>query len=131
MNKGVWEIVGNGKLTGNVRKETIAVSGTMKISVQKQHSRIRLRVLSCNRKKEMRREPEVIEAEVPAVERLDGLARITSKELAPILSVKVAPSRIQRVVADLGKSALMRIARLMNSQAKGLTRTVTKVQWLC
>ena len=28
------------------------------------------------------------EARVPAVERLDGLARITSKELAPIHSVK-------------------------------------------
>ena len=31
---------------------------------------------------ENHREPEVPEAEVPAVERLDGLARITSKELA-------------------------------------------------
>ena len=34
---------------------------------------------------ENHREPEVPEAEVPAVERLDGLARITSKELAPNL----------------------------------------------
>ena len=32
--------------------------------------------------------------------------------------------------ADLGKSALMRIARLMNSLAKGPKRMVTKVQWL-
>ena len=30
-----------------------------------------------------------------------------------------------------GKSALMRIVRLMNSQAKGLKRMVTKVHWLC
>ena len=37
---------------------------------------------------EMYREPEVPEAEVPAVERLDGRARITSKELVPIHSVK-------------------------------------------
>ena len=37
----------------------------------------------------------------------------------------------QRVVADLGKSALMRIARLMNSLAKGSKRMMTKVQWPC
>ena len=36
----------------------------------------------------MRREPEVPEARVPAVECLDGPARISSKELAPIHSVK-------------------------------------------
>ena len=34
-----------------------------------------------------------------------------------------------RVVADLVKSSRMRIARLMNSPAKGLKRMVTKVQW--
>ena len=38
--------------------------------------------------REIRREPEVPEARVPVVERLDGPARITSKELAPIHSVK-------------------------------------------
>ena len=36
----------------------------------------------------MRREPEVPEARVPVVGCLDGHARITSKELAPIHSVK-------------------------------------------
>ena len=36
----------------------------------------------------MRREPEVPEAEVPAVERLDGLPRITLEELAITHSVK-------------------------------------------
>ena len=36
-----------------------------------------------------------------------------------------------RVVADLAKSALMRIARLMNSLAKSLKIMVTKVQWPC
>ena len=35
-----------------------------------------------------------------------------------------------RVVADLGKSALMHIARLMNSLAKGPKRMMTKVQCL-
>ena len=70
------------------------------------------------------------------VECLDGPARITSKEFAPSHSVKSgilqnACSTSPRVVADVGKSALMRIARLKNSQAKGPKRMVTKVQWLC
>ena len=38
--------------------------------------------------REMCREPEVPEARVPVVECLDGPARITSKELAPIHSMK-------------------------------------------
>ena len=36
------------------------------------HSRIRLRILSCSRMREIRREPEVPEEKVPVVERLDG-----------------------------------------------------------
>ena len=75
----------------------------------------------------MRREPEVPEERVPVVECLDGPARSTSKELAPIHSVKSgilqnACSTSPRVVADLVKSALMRIARLKNSLAKGPKR---------
>ena len=42
-----------------------------------------------------------------------------------------ACSTRSRVDADLGKSDLMRIARLKNSLARGLKRMVTKVQWLC
>ena len=61
--------------------------------------------------------------------------RSSRKELAPIHSVKNgilqnACSTRRRVVADLGKSVLMRIARLKNSLAKGL-KIMTKVQWLC
>ena len=61
---------------------------------------------------ENHREPEVPEAGAPAVERLDGLARITSKELAITHSVKGgtlqnACSTRPRVVVGLGKSALM------------------------
>ena len=83
--------------------------------------------------KEKRREPDVPEERVPVVECLDGHARITSKELAPIHSVKSgtlqnASSTRPRVVADLGKSALMHIVRLMNRPAKGLKRMMTKVQ---
>ena len=97
--------------------------------------RILLRALLRGKMREMHREPEVPEAKAPVVECFDGLARITSKELAPIHSVKSgtlqnACSTSRRMDADLGKSALMRIARLKNSQAKGLQRMVTKVQWL-
>ena len=79
----------------------------------------------------MRREPEVPEARVPVEECLDCRARITSKEPAPIHSVKSgilqsACSTSPRVDADLGKSALMRIARLKNSLAKGQKIMVTK-----
>ena len=83
--------------------------------------------------KEKRREPEVPEEGVPVEECLDGHARITSKELAITHFVKSgtlqnACSTRPRVVADLGKIALMHIARLMNSLAKGPKRMMTKVQ---
>ena len=73
---------------------------------------------------EKHQEPEVPEARVPVVECLDGPARITSKELAITHFVKGgifldACSTSPRVVADLGKSALVHIARLMNSLAQG------------
>ena len=127
------EIVGNGKPTGSVLKEKIAVSATILISVEKSHSRIRLRILSCSRVKEKRREPEGPEERVPVVEGLDGHVRITSKELAPIHSVKSgtlqnACSARPRVVADLGKSVRMLIVRLMNNLVKGPKRMMTKVQ---
>ena len=104
--------------------------------MQKQNSRIRLRVLSCGRIRENHRGPEVPEARFPVVECLDGPARITSKELAPIHSVKNnilqnACSTSRKMDPDFGKSALMRIATLKNSLANGLQRMVTKVQWPC
>ena len=43
---------------------------------------------------ENHREPEVAEEKVPAVECLDGLARITLEELAITHFVKMAPSRM-------------------------------------
>ena len=83
--------------------------------------------------REMRREPVVPEKKVPLVECFDFFARITFKELAPIHSVKSgtlqnAGSIRPRVVAGLGKSAHMRIARLMNSLVKGPKRMMTRVQ---
>ena len=91
--------VGNGKPTGSALKETIAVSATIRISVEKLHHQIRLRIFSCSRMSENHREPEV-----PVVECLDGLARITSKELAITHFVnsgilRCACSKRQRVVA--------------------------------
>ena len=78
-----------------------------------------------------RREPEV-----PVVECIDGLARITLKELASTHSVKSgtlqnACSTRQRVVANLGRSALMHIVRLMNNLVSGPKRMMTRVQWPC
>ena len=79
----------------------------------------------------MHREPEVPEERVRVEECFDCPARITSKELAPIHSVKSgtlqnACSTRPRVVADLEKSALMHIARLMISLAKGLKKNDDK-----
>ena len=133
VDKGFLEIVGNGKPTGSVLEETIAVSATMSISVEKLHHQIRLRILSCSRMSENHREPVVPEEEVPVVECLDGFARITSKELAITHFVKSgtlqnACSTRPRVVFGLGKSAHTHIFRLMNSRLKGPKRMMTKVQ---
>ena len=135
VHKEFWEIVGNGSPTGSVLKETIAVSATISISVEKLHSRIRLRILSCSRMSEKHREPEVPEEEVPVVECLDGLARITSKELAITHFVKGGTLQNAcftrpRVIVGLGKSAHTHTVRLMNSRLKGLKRMMTKVQRL-
>ena len=64
---------------------------------------------------------------------LDGPARITSEELAPIRSVKSgtlqnACSTSPKRDAGLGKSALMRIARLMKSLVKSPHIMMTRVQ---
>ena len=78
---------------------------------------------------ENHREPEVPEAGVPAAERLDGLARITLKELAITHFVKNgtlqnACSTRPRVVVGcrFGKNAHSHIVRLMNSRQKGLKK---------
>ena len=54
-------------------------------------SESRHRILSCSRMREKHREPKVPEETVPVVECIDGPAMITSKELAPIHSVKWYP----------------------------------------
>ena len=57
VNKELLEIVGSGKPTGSVRKETIAVTVTISMSVRKQHSRILLQALLRGRMMEMHRKP--------------------------------------------------------------------------
>ena len=69
----------------------------------------------------MRREPEVLEAEAQVEECLDCRARITSKELAPIHSVKNgipqnACSTSPRVDADLEKSECSYVHRQVDEQ---------------
>ena len=54
----------------------------------KVHLQIRLRILSCSRVSENHRGPEVPEVRAPVVECRDGLARITSEELAITHSAK-------------------------------------------
>ena len=70
--KEFLETVDNVKPTDSVLKEIIAVSVTIFISVEKVHHQIRLRILSCSRMREMRREPEVPEEKVPVVEFIIG-----------------------------------------------------------
>ena len=102
----------------------------------KVHHQIRLRILSCSRMSENHREPEVPEGKVPVVECLDGLARITLKELAITHFVKSgtlqnACSTKTRMVAVLGRSAHSHIVRLAHSRRNGPNRIMTKVLWLC
>ena len=70
-----------------------------------------------------RGKPEVPEEKVPVPECLDGLARITSKELAITHfeksgTLQNACSTRPRVVVGLGKSARSQNVRLMNSRQK-------------
>ena len=128
----ILEIVGDGNSTGSVWKETLAVSVTIWISVKKLHHQIRLRIHSCSKVSENHRELEVPQAEVPAVERLDGFARIPLEEHAITHFVKNgtlqnARSTSSRVVVGLGKSVHSHVVRLMNNRQ----RIMTKVQWLC
>ena len=136
VDKEFLEIVGKRKLTGSVWKETIAVSVTIWISVQNRHSRILLRVLSCGRMREMLRKPEIQRQESQWKNGSIALQGSPQRNVHQFILWKMAPSRVlflqdRENGCRFGKSTLMRIARLMDSLAKGLERMVTKVQWLC
>ena len=94
-----------------------------------------IRILSCSRVSENHRGPEVPEVKAPVVECRDGLARITSKELAithPATDgiLLNACSTRTRMVAVLGKSARLHIVRLTHSRRNGPNRIMTKAPWL-
>ena len=61
----------------------------------------------------------------------DFLKRTSNNSFCEKWHSQNACSTRPRVVAGLGKSARMHIARLMNSLAKGPKRIMTKVLWLC
>ena len=71
--------------------------------------------------RERRREPEVPGEEVPVVECIDGLARITSKELAPIHSVKSGTSRV----------LVLQDKEWLQVRGEVLLCTSSGVQWPC
>ena len=77
--------------------------------------------------------PKSQRKKVPVMEFLDGLARITSKELAITHFVNCgtlqnACSTRRRVVANSRKSTRMHNVRLMNNLIRGPKRMMTKVQ---
>ena len=119
VKKEVLEIVGSGKPTDSVLKETIAVSDTISTSVQNRHSRILLQDLLRSRVWTMHREPEVLEAEaqVGKITRLP--CKDSPKELVQLHFLKngilqSACSTSPKMSANLGMSA----PRLTNSSAR-------------
>ena len=94
MNKELWEIVGNVKANGQCSKgDNCSFRHDMnKRAKLTQPNPSPSSFMQQNERSASR--TEVPEARVPVVECLDGLARITSMELAPIHSVKMASSRM-------------------------------------
>ena len=93
-------------------------------------------VLSCGRMREIHREQEVPEARVPVEECIDCPARITSKELAPIHSVKSgilqnACSASQKNGCRFGEKCSHAHRQVEEQPSKKYKKKVTKVQWLC
>ena len=136
VQKNSWRLLAMGNERAVCERRQLQFPSRYEQAWKKLHHQIRLRILSCSRMSENHREPEVPEVEVPVVERLDVLARITLEELAITHFVKSgtlqsACSTRPRVVVGLGKSAHSHIVRLMNSRRKGLKRIMTKVLWLC
>ena len=123
MNKEVEEIVGNGKLTGSVHKETLAVSDTIRISMQNRHSRAPSPGSCTQQSVKNASRTRSLGGRSPR-KWLDCRARITSKELAPLHSVEIgilrnAGSTSPQMDANLGISVLTHTVRLTNSLAKG------------
>ena len=136
VNKEVYEIVGNGKPTGSVLKETIAVSGTISISVRNRHSpnpsprsSTRQNVKNASRTRSPGgSSPSGRMSRLPCKNYLKGTCT------TPFCKKWHPPECLfykSEMDADVEKSAPMRTASSMNSPAQGLKRMLTKVQWLC
>ena len=116
VDKELFEIVGSGKpKTGSVLKETIAVfPARYEWACKVDTAESLLRDLPRSRMWNMHREPEVPEAEAPVVEMSSmAHARITSKEFAPLHSVKNgilqnACSTSQKKGCRFGEKVLLR-----------------------
>ena len=124
------------KPTGSVLKETIAVSVTILISVQKMTQPnpspsffMQQDERNASKTRSPRgRSPSGRMSRWPCKEYLLGTCTTPFCENGILQN---ACSTSPKMGTGLGKSALMRIAGLMNSPAKGLKRMVTKVQRLC
>ena len=84
----------------------------------------------------MHREPEGLEAEAQGGEWLDCRARITSKELAPIHSVKSGIlqnvcSTSPKMDAELGEKCFYAHRQVDDQPSKRSQMNGDKVQWLC
>ena len=118
---------------GSVQKETIAVSVTISISVEKLHHQIRLRILSCSRMNKRKSARTEVPEESPSGRMSRWPCKDCPKGTRKNSFVKSdtlqnACSTRPRVVADLVKSARMHIVRLMNNLVKGPKRMMTRVQ---
>ena len=127
MNKEVWEIVGNGKLMGSVRKETIAVSDTIKISVQNRHSRIFLQDLPRSRMREMRN-PSGKMARLLCKDYLKGTCTTPFCEKWHPLECLFYKSESG---CRFGEKCSYAHRQVEDSQTKGQKIMATKVQLLC
>ena len=116
------ENVGNGKPTGSVQKETIAVSGTMVISVQNlRRCPLLLQNLRRSRMEKLQRERKVLEAEVRLRECLVCRAGIILKVHVQIHPVKNGV-RQSVYFTRQKRDVLVHTARLLNSQTKSLKK---------
>ena len=137
MHKEFLEIVGSGKPTGNVVKgDNCSFRHDINKRGKSLHHQIRLRILSCSSVSENHRGPEVPEEKVPVVERRDGLARITSKELAITHPAKdgillnVCSTRAKIGCRFGEKCSFAHRPGLTPSRRNGPNRIMTKATWL-
>ena len=131
------EIVGNVKSTGNVLKETIAVSATILISVGKvtqpnpsPSSFIQQNERNASRTWRARgRSSSGRRSRWPCKDYLKGNCTKFIRWI--VASSRMFVLQVRKWMQICGKVLISHIVRLMNSRAQGPKRMMTKVQWLC